>query len=113
MGVNISKFSPISQKSPFKFDPNFSTFVDNYWKEFSRKSANNPKFVGTWHDRLGIRERKARLIWGVCVGGLESQAPKCGAKIVNFRAVFAVAAGPSIVRQKEYFCTRSLALVVP
>jgi len=43
------------------------------------------------------------VCWGFGVAG-----PKCGAKIVNFCAVFAFAASPSIVRGEEYFCIRCM-----
>jgi len=91
----------------------FSAFFDNYWKNSPTKSASDPKFFGTGHDKLGIPERKARLIWGVCVGFCGRRPPNAAQNREFFCAVFAVAAGPFVVCGKEYFRTSSLALVVP
>jgi len=46
------------------------TIIEKIFPENLQTAQN---FFGTGNDRLGIPERKARLIWGVCVGGLGSQ----------------------------------------
>jgi len=58
---------------PLQSWPNFSAFVTIIEKIFPENLQTAQNFFGTGNDRLGIPERKARLIWGVCVGGLGSQ----------------------------------------
>jgi len=46
--------------------------------------SNRRPYDCAGYRKSGIPKRKARLIWGVRIVHLGLQAPKCGAKIVNF-----------------------------
>ena len=92
---------------------NFLAFFDKYSKNSPRKSKGSRNVIRAELRRLPIPTRNAWPNLVVGAGGDRGHSPPTASrKLSIFRAMFAVATNPLIVRREEYFHTAVLAITL-